>query len=97
MNIWETLGIDATSDMSKIKLAYAAKAKQYHPEENPEEYQLLRQAYKAALGCKNEESSGDRTDQIDQGDLAYRKVMLENPRIGRTRAERDSGGGRVSA
>lgn len=49
MNVWKILGIDQTTDSNQIKQAYAARAKECHPEEHPEEYQILRQAYKEAL------------------------------------------------
>lgn len=49
MNMWKILGIDQTTDSKQIKQAYAARAKECHPEEHPEEYQILRQAYKDAL------------------------------------------------
>lgn len=43
------LGIDVTVDLSKIKAAYAQKAKSVHPEEYPEEFQELQKAYKSAM------------------------------------------------
>ena len=47
--IWTTLGIEPTKDVSAIKRAYAEKAKTCHPEEDPEGFMKLRQAYQAAL------------------------------------------------
>lgn len=49
MGIWETLDIEPTSDVSTIKKAYAAKLKIHHPEDDPEGYQLLREAYDWAV------------------------------------------------
>lgn len=49
MNIWELLGIRPTEDISKIKSAYARQAKQCHPEEHPEEFKALQNAYKLAV------------------------------------------------
>ena len=46
---WTTLGLEATKDVSAIKRAYAEKAKACHPEEDPEGFLKLRQAYQAAL------------------------------------------------
>lgn len=48
MNCWMILGIEQTSDLAAIKAAYAAKAKEWHPEEHPGEFQQLQQAYRSA-------------------------------------------------
>lgn len=50
MDIWETLGIEPTRDKKIIRRAYAAKTKEIHPEEKPEEFRRLHEAYQAALG-----------------------------------------------
>ena len=47
--IWTALGLEPTKDVSAIKRAYAEKAKTCHPEEDPEGFLQLRQAYQAAL------------------------------------------------
>jgi len=47
--IWTALGLEPTKDASAIKRAYAEKAKICHPEEDPEGFLQLRQAYQAAL------------------------------------------------
>ncbi len=49
MNIWLELGIDETLDKRKIKRAYAAKLKINNPEDDPESFQILRDAYENAL------------------------------------------------
>ncbi len=49
MDIWEWLGIPPSTDIAKIKSAYARQAKLYHPEEYPEEFKALQNAYKTAL------------------------------------------------
>ena len=49
MTVWEVLGIDSTEDTSVIKKAYAKKLRQHHPEDDPEGYQRLREAYDKAL------------------------------------------------
>lgn len=49
MNAWEVLGIEPTSDKKEIKKAYARLLKQYHPEENPEEFKQIQAAYRQCL------------------------------------------------
>ena len=47
--LWTTLGLEATKDVSAIKRAYAERAKTCHPEEDSDGFMKLRQAYQAAL------------------------------------------------
>lgn len=45
MSPWDILEIEPTDDLSMIKKAYSKKLKMYHPEDDPEGYQMLREAY----------------------------------------------------
>lgn len=47
--IWERLGIDPASDRKAIRRAYAARLKSVHPEEDPEGFKALREAFELAL------------------------------------------------
>jgi hypothetical protein len=47
--MWQELGIPPSRDLRAIKLAYAARLKQVHPEDDPEGFQRLRAAYEWAL------------------------------------------------
>lgn len=68
MNLWHTLSIKPTHDTKEVKRAYAKQLKQNRPEENPQGYQQLREAYSAALEyCKNR--SDDITAQEGQADF----------------------------
>lgn len=49
MDCWKLLGIEETADKRKIRSAYAKLLKQNHPEDNPREYQSIREAYDYAL------------------------------------------------
>lgn len=49
MNDWGKLGIEPTLDASEIKKAYAKQLKLNHPEDNPQGYQELREAYDRLL------------------------------------------------
>lgn len=51
--IFRVLEIEPTKDKRNIKRAYAAMAKKFHPEENPQEWQQLHDAYEAALAYAN--------------------------------------------
>jgi hypothetical protein len=46
---WQVLGIDPTTDRRRIKKAYALRLKQFHPENDPEGFRIIRSAYEAAL------------------------------------------------
>lgn len=49
MNIWQILGLEPTGDLAAIKAAYAVQAKRYHPEDHPEEFRTLHDAYRQAV------------------------------------------------
>lgn len=59
MNIWEILGIAPTIDKKIIRRAYAEKTRKIHPEEKPEEFRQLHEAYQAALGYAEFVSKGN--------------------------------------
>lgn len=48
MNCWDILGLAPTKDLGAIRRAYAAAAAQYNPEDHPEEFLAVRQAYEQA-------------------------------------------------
>lgn len=49
MNCWTILQIEPTKDLKKIKHAYAVLTKQYHPEDNPEKFEEIQEAYQRAV------------------------------------------------
>lgn len=64
MNCWMILKIEPTTDLKAIKHAYAGLAQTCHPEENPEGFKLLQEAYQEAVSyAKNarRENSGQAT------------------------------------
>lgn len=96
MNIWKILGIEPTTDKRAIKRAYAAKTKETHPEEKPEEFKQLYEAYQAALAYVDyvrqvEQSGGSvtffyRTDEdVTEADVADESSMeTDVPYVGET-------------
>ena len=81
MDIWE-IGIEETFDKTEIKRAYARKAKLYHPEEHPKEYQRLRSAYRMAVKLAEESKKAmeidagvpvgeDETEKPSEGENPY--------------------------
>lgn len=49
MRIWITLGIEQTYDIPTMRRAYAKKLQIHHPEDDPQGYQQLREAYDQAM------------------------------------------------
>ena len=48
-NVFRILEIEPTNDKKEIKKAYARLVKRYHPEEHPEEWEKIHNAYEQAL------------------------------------------------
>ncbi len=49
MDIWTILAIEPTTDISAVKQAYARRAAEFHPEENPAGFLVLHDAYTRAM------------------------------------------------
>lgn len=63
MDIWEILGISPVEDKKLIKKAYAARSREVHPEDEPEEFMRLYEAYRMAL--RYAESAAYQPDSDD--------------------------------
>ncbi|MGY8812769.1 MAG: J domain-containing protein [Pseudomonadales bacterium] len=66
MSCWQTLGVEPGSDQRIIKRAYARLLKNVHPEEHPEDFMALREAYELAL-AKGPKASPRRVFDTDLG------------------------------
>ena len=66
MNPWSILGIRATGDEREIKRAYAARLKVTRPEDDPQAFQELRDAYEAVL--KMARFANEHGAQLDEED-----------------------------
>lgn len=62
--IWAVLGIAPTQDLSLIKQAYARQLKNTRPDQDPQGYQRLREAFDAA---RNASPPSGRTTPLPQG------------------------------
>lgn len=67
-DIWSILQIEQTKNVSEIKRAYAKRSQQCHPEEEPELFLQLRNAYKAALAYAADSRTPDAAHDFGQPD-----------------------------
>lgn len=65
-DIWSILGIEPTTNKKKIQQAYADKIKIYHPEDDPEGFQRLKEAYRSAIAYMKNQSVQGSTVQISE-------------------------------
>ena len=68
-SFWSVLDLEPTQDVSAIKRAYARKARECHPEEDPEGFLRLREAYQTALDYAQRDSAaatGQTERELDQ-------------------------------
>ena len=76
------LGLKETKDESAIQDAYRGLLRQTNPEDDPEGFKRLREAYEAALAWARkpeEQEQGEKTDidrWIDRADQVYRNICL---------------------
>lgn len=75
--IWDVLQIEETTDLGKIKRAYAARTKEIHPEENPQGFQVLYQAYREALRY----ASFEKTAMMQEARIPETKSEKENKAV----------------
>ncbi|WP_166887292.1 hypothetical protein [Massilia sp. CCM 8734] len=62
MNVWSVLGMTASRDERAIKRAYAARLKVTRPEDDPVAFQILNDAYQAALQLARQANDLDWPD-----------------------------------
>lgn len=81
MNCFTVLGIEPTTEKKKIKKAYAAKSREFHPEEHPEEFQRIHDAYEEALAWaeRNVESEVEQQMPEEPRQMEMGAAEQENP------------------
>ncbi|WP_085747837.1 J domain-containing protein [Pseudomonas sp. R45(2017)] len=88
MSCWIRLGIEPTSDETRIRDAYRARLPSHHPETDPEGFQALRMAYENALRLAREgeeeapeeetEESGQEVVEVPQAFVDFCE-LLDDP------------------
>lgn len=78
MSIWEELGIERTDNAREIKRAYAAKLKLVHPEEHPEEFQKLHEAYKSALDIAKNQANMPKRQAVPVVEKREKPSVADN-------------------
>jgi hypothetical protein len=80
---WSILGIEPIDDDRAIRRAYARTLKRTHPEDDPQGFQALREAYEEALAMAAHARWCDEQADDDEGDLADGRddVANENPAV----------------
>ncbi|MBK1813110.1 hypothetical protein JHL18_21040 [Clostridium sp. YIM B02505] len=75
MSMWQVLEIEPTGEVKEIKRAYAKKLKKTNPEDDPEGFQVLKEAYDSCLRyAKNHKKN------IGYNDLSLRGEDLDTVR-----------------
>ncbi|WP_421220784.1 hypothetical protein [Aeromonas enteropelogenes] len=79
MDIWQRLGLQETDDLAAIKRAYHIKLRDYHPEDDPEGFRLLREAYEEASRPRPamSDASKPQTELVRPADAAELTALFE--------------------
>lgn len=78
MNIWKQLKLEPTDDKRLIKRAYAKQLKQCKPDEKPEEFQTLHEAYQRALSLAEYAQQEDQAQQQEAKQEEDRQEQVIN-------------------
>lgn len=63
---WGELGLDGPASLKEVRQAYAKRLKETHPEEDPEGFQRLHEAYQAARQAVRGHSSGIPRRELEE-------------------------------
>lgn len=82
---FDVLEIEQTTNKKKIKKAYAELVKRYHPEEFPEEWKIVHDAYEAAIKWADSHAGMDAGLKKDkkEGEDRQEKSKIESKEEGR--------------
>lgn len=62
---WSELGLSGPAALHEVRRAYAERLKQTHPEEDPEGFQRLHEAYEQARRISRQQGRGNRQEPAD--------------------------------
>lgn len=79
MNVWAILGTRETSDEREIKRAYARTLKVTRPEDDPQAFQELRDAYEAALRFARHAAEAGEDEEDADPVTVYTAAYQEEP------------------
>lgn len=79
MSIWITLGIDETKDKELIKKAYRTKLTTVNPEDDPDGFMRLREAFEEAnrLADKEEDASDEPQEKLSGVELLIDEIYMD--------------------
>nr|MBP3283749.1 hypothetical protein [Treponema sp.] len=82
MTIWQLLETEPTKDKTAIKKAFAAQVKKHKPSDDAELYQLIREAYNAALAfADSDEEIEEETEETADAEAAENEERDDGPII----------------
>ncbi len=82
MTIWQLLETEPTKDKTAIKKAFAAQVKKHKPSDDAELYQLLREAYNAALAfADSDEEIEEEPEETSDAEEAENEERDDGPII----------------
>ena len=82
MTIWQLLETEPTKDKTAIKKAFAAQVKKHKPSDDAELYQLLREAYNAALAfADSDEEIEEEPEETADAEAAENEERDDGPSI----------------
>ena len=77
-NPYEILGIEKDADKKTIKHAYAKLVKQYHPEEQPEEWKRIHDAYELAIKIASGQQQKTAVPVLTESQKQEQELALTN-------------------
>lgn len=82
MSCWTILEIEATKDLKAIKKAYAVKLKQLNPDEQPAEFQQIKEAFDTAVNyAKGNSATQLFQPMFEQAQPEQQEPLAEEPEV----------------